>query len=168
MAKKHGPCSKLFQAPLWGCHFFILSRAPLKGFSISLSLLLCLCPHFFFSFFFILWSFFPCMPQFLQALWFFFIVPSLLSQGFSRSFSLSLTPSQAVYISLLYFLLLWLPSVSFCRTSIYFHWLLPPQSNFTHFSLSSSLQPLCFLHLSPFDQEPVCSFPFPPILHLLL
>lgn len=98
---------------------------------------------------------------FLQALWSFFIVPSLLSQGsVSPSLSLSLQPSASHLCIFLYF---YYASVSFCLALIHFHrLLLPLKPNFTHqLCLSSSLQPVSFLHLNPFDQEPVCSFLFP-------
>lgn len=106
--------------------------------------------------FYFMMFFFPCMPQFLQALWFFFIVPSLLSQGFS----LSLHPTSVFFFT---FITPQFPSV--IPPSIFTD--CPPNPP-SPVSLSSSLQPLPFLHLKPFDQEPVCSFPFPPLLLLLL
>lgn len=78
--------------------FFILSRSPLRGFFILLLLSVCVPISSPLSFLFHDVPFFPCMPRFLQALWFFFIVPSLLSQ--SPVFA---SPFLAVCISFLYF-----------------------------------------------------------------
>lgn len=166
-SKKHEPCSKLFQAPLWGCHFFLSLRLSFEGI-FYLSLSFCLRPHFFSFCSFLFYDalflfFFSFMPLFLQALWCFFIVPGFWSQG---SFCLFL--AVCIWLLYIYFLYFLYPSV-FCLTLIHFPWLLSPYPNFTQqFRLSSSVQPLSFLHLDPFDQVPVCSFSFPPSLLLLL
>lgn len=113
----------------------------------------------FILFYFMMLPFF--CRDFLQALWSFFIVPSLLSQGsVSPSLSRSLQQSASHLCIFLYFLLrlslLLSRSHPFPPTST------PPQAHFTHqLCLSSSLQPVSFLHLNPFDQEPVCSLLFP-------
>lgn len=154
MAKKCGPCSKLFQAPLWGCHFFILSHSPLRGFSIPLpysvpisSSLSVFLFHLWCSLFFFLW--------FLQAVWFFFIVPSMLSQD-----SVFLSPPLSFCILSTF---ISPHSLSVSPLSIFFDFFSPVQPNPAHkLCLSSSLWTLSFLHLNPFDQDPVCTFPFPP------
>lgn len=158
MAKKRGPCRKLFQAPLWGCHFFILSPALLWGDFLFLSLSLSVSPFLFFPFFyFILW----CSP-------FFFVVAVVSSgavalfyhakfaePGLRRSHQPRLHLGSVFSLRFDYPLSLLLPhSHPFPLTSSPH-----PKTNFTHqVCLSSPPQPPSFLHLSPFDQEPACSF----------
>lgn len=101
-----------------------------------------------------MFSFFFLLQWFLQALWLFFIMPSLRSQGF-----VALTTPSASRLCI--FTSLWLPPQSppTSLSSISTDFFSPPKTNFTHqVCLSSPPQPPSFLHLSAFDQEPVCSF----------
>lgn len=110
--------------------------------------------------------FLPCFPSGAVVL---FYRAKFVEPGLHLSpipLSPSLQPSASHLCIFLYF---YYASVSFCLTLIHFHrLLLPPKPSFTHqLCLSSSLQPLSLLHLSPFDQEPVCSF-FPRILFFFI
>lgn len=126
--KKYGPCSKLFQAPLWGCHFFFsFSLALLWGDFLFLSLSLSVSPFLLsFFFYFILWC----------SLFFFTFVSSGAVVLFYRAkfvepglcLSLSRSHLLAVCISLLYFsLLLFLLSLRLFHSHPHFHWLPSPK-----------------------------------------
>lgn len=167
MAKKRGPCRKLFQAPLWGCHFFILSPALLWGDFLFLSLSLSVSPFLFllfiFFFYFMMFSFFFFVVAVVSsgavAL---FYHAKFAEPGLRRSHQPRLHLGSVFSLRFDYPLSLLLPhSHPFPLTSSP-----PPKTNFTHqVCLSSPPQPPSFLHLSPFDQEPACSFLLLPFAH---
>lgn len=84
----------------------------------------------------------------------------------SLCFSLSLSGRLHLHFCIsLYF---HYPSVSCCLALIHFHRLLLPLSPISLIFASRLRDSLSFLHLDPFDQVPVCTFSFPPLLRLLL